>query len=434
MRIYDIIKKKRDGSTLTSDEINFFINGYTNGDIPDYQASAMLMAIYLKGLSDEETVFLTSAMTNSGDTIDLSSINGVTVDKHSTGGVGDKTTLIVAPVLASLGCKVAKMSGRGLGHTGGTIDKLESIDGFKVELPFDDFIKQVNDIGLCIVGQSGDLAPADKKLYALRDVTATVDNTALIASSIMSKKLASGSQNIVLDVKCGSGAFMKTPQDAKKLARTMVDIGNSSGKKTTALITNMDVPLGNSIGNSLEIIEAIKVLKNEGDCDDLYEICVMLASYMYSSCTSKQVEECKLEVKEVLKNGLAFEKFKQMIKSQGGNTEVIENPELFIKSKISYEIISEKDGYISSMDSEKIGIASVILGAGREKKDNPIDYSAGIVLNYKIGSFVKKGDILATFYSSSQSKIDNAKPIFLSSYEFSDTLPIKKTLIYEVVK
>lgn len=434
MRMYDIIKKKRDGITLNKDEIDFFINGYTNGDIPDYQASAMLMAIYLKGLNDEETVFLTSAMANSGDSIDLSSISGATVDKHSTGGVGDKTTLIVAPILAALDCKVAKMSGRGLGHTGGTIDKLESIDGFKVELPFDDFIKQVNDIGLCVVGQSGDLAPADKKLYALRDVTATVDNTALIASSIMSKKLASGSQNIVLDVKCGNGAFMKTHQDAKKLARVMVDIGNASGKKTTALITNMDVPLGNSVGNSLEVIEAIKVLKNEGDCDDLYEICVMLASYMFSSCTQKPIEECKIEVKKVLKDGSALEKFRQMVKSQGGNVEVIDDPKLFPKSKMSYEIICENNGYISAINSEQIGIASVVLGAGREKKDDLIDYSAGIVLNYKIGSFVKKGDVLATFFCSSQEKIDNAKPIFLSAYEFSNTPPIKKTLIYEVVK
>ncbi|NCC88050.1 MAG: pyrimidine-nucleoside phosphorylase [Clostridia bacterium] len=431
--MYDIIKKKRDGHSLSKDEIDFFITKYTSGDIPDYQASALLMAIYFNGMDKEETVFLTSAMASSGDVVDLSSIKNPTVDKHSTGGVGDKTTLIVAPIVAALGCKVAKMSGRGLGHTGGTIDKLEAIEGFKVEISNNDFLKQVNEIGICIIGQSGNLTPADKKLYALRDVTATVDNISLIASSIMSKKLAGGSQNIVLDVKCGNGAFMKTPEDAKNLARAMVDIGNAAGRKTTALITNMNIPLGYNIGNSLEVIEAIKVLKGE-TCDDLYEICVMICSYMYSSCSDKPIDECKIAVQEVIKNGKAFEKLKQMVAMQGGDIKLIDNPELFKKSEISFDIICENDEYISYMNSEKIGIASVFLGAGREKKGDQIDYSAGIVLKHKTGDFVNKGEVLATFYTSSHDKAQNAKKIFMDALEFSSTSPTKEPLIYEIVQ
>ncbi|MEG1436476.1 MAG: pyrimidine-nucleoside phosphorylase [Oscillospiraceae bacterium] len=433
MRMYDIIKKKRDGYALSKDEIDFFICGYTSGDIPDYQASALLMAIYFNGMDKDETVFLTSAMASSGDVVDLSSINGTTVDKHSTGGVGDKTTLIVAPIVAALGCKVAKMSGRGLGHTGGTIDKLESIDGFKVELSNEDFFNQVNEIGLCVIGQTGNLTPADKKLYALRDVTATVENISLIASSVMSKKLAGGSQNIVLDVKCGNGAFMKTPQDASKLARAMVDIGNAAGRKTTALITNMDIPLGFNIGNSLEVIEAINLLNGDG-CDDLYTLCVELCAYMYSSCTGKAVEQCRGEVKSVIKSGAALEKLREMVEMQGGNTKLIDNPKLFKKSKISFDVVCENDGYISSMNSEQIGIASVILGAGREKKGDPIDYSAGIVLKHKTGDFVKCGDILATLYTSSNDKALSAQKMFLDSLEFSIENPAMKQLIYEVVQ
>lgn len=433
MRMYDIIKKKRDGHALSKDEIDFFITGYTSGDIPDYQASALLMSIYFNGMDKKETVFLTSAMASSGDVVDLSSIKDSTVDKHSTGGVGDKTTLVVAPIVAALGCKVAKMSGRGLGHTGGTIDKLEAIEGFKVELSNDAFLKQVNEIGICIIGQSGNLTPADKKLYALRDVTATVDNISLIASSIMSKKLAGGSQNIVLDVKCGNGAFMKTPKDAKDLARAMVDIGNAAGRKTTALITNMDIPLGYNIGNSLEVIEAIKVLKGE-TCDDLYEVCVMLCSYMYSSCSGKPIDECKTQVQEVIKNGKALEKLKQMVEMQGGNIKLIDNPELFKKSEISFDVICENEGYINYMNSEQIGIASVFLGAGREKKGDQIDYSAGIVLKHKTGDFVNLGEILATFYTSSHDKAQNAKKIFMDAFEFSSTPPAKNPLIYEVVQ
>lgn len=433
MRMYDIIKHKRDGLVLTKKEIEFFISEYTSGNIPDYQASALLMAIYFNGMNTEETVELTKAMAHSGDTMDLSSIDGETVDKHSTGGVGDKTTLIVAPIVAALGCKVAKMSGRGLGHTGGTIDKLESIDGFKVEIPNEDFFKQVNKIGLSVVGQSGNLTPADKKLYALRDVTATVENISLIASSIMSKKLAGGSKNIVLDVKCGNGAFMKTPEDAKKLAKAMVDIGNSSGRKTTALITNMSIPLGYNIGNSLEVKEAISILNGEG-CKDLYNICLNLSAYMYSSCFNASIEESKDKVKEVINNGKALEKLKEMVKAQGGNDKLISNPNLFKTCPYNFDVTSDKEGYINSMNSEQIGISSVVLGAGREKKGDPIDYNAGIILNKKTGDFVSKGDTIATLYTSNESKIKDAKKLFMSSITFSDSKPDEEPLIYEIVK
>lgn len=433
VRMYDVIKKKRDGHALSKEEIEFFVKGYTAGEIPDYQASALLMAIYLNGMSKDETVFLTLAMASSGDVVDLSLINGATVDKHSTGGVGDKTTLIVAPIVAALGCKVAKMSGRGLGHTGGTIDKLESIDGFKVEISREDFVGQVNKIGLCVIGQTGKLTPADKKLYALRDVTATVENISLIASSVMSKKLAGGSQSIVLDVKCGNGAFMKTPEDASKLACAMVDIGNSAGRKTTALITNMDIPLGFNIGNSLEVIEAIGILNGQG-CPDLYEICVELSSYMYSSCTGKSAKECRSEVEAVIKSGEALKKLRDMVEMQGGDVRLIDNPELFKKSEIRFDVISKSGGYISLMDSEKIGIASVMLGAGREKKGDPIDCSAGIILKHKTGDFVHKGDLLATLCTSAMDKALSAQDLFFDAIGFSDMPPAKKPLIYEIVK
>ncbi len=433
MRMYDIIKNKRDGHTLSKEEIDFFVKGYTCGDIPDYQASALLMAIYFNGMNKEETVALTTAMANSGDTVDLSSIKGATVDKHSTGGVGDKTTLIIAPIVAALGCKVAKMSGRGLGHTGGTIDKLESIDGFKVEIPNEDFFNQVNKIGLCVVGQSGNLTPADKKLYALRDVTATVENLSLIASSVMSKKIAGGSQNIILDVKCGNGAFMKTPEDAAALARAMVDIGNAAGRKTTALITNMNIPLGFNIGNSLEVIEAVNLLNGKG-CKNLYEICVTLSSYMYSSCFNIPIEECRKEVEEVIKNGKALLKLREMVEMQGGDVSLIDNPELFKKSEICFDVLSPADGYICSMNSEQIGISSVVLGAGREKKGDPIDYSAGIILKHKTGDYVHKGDVIATLYTSTQDKAQNAEKLFLNSIEFSENLPKEELLIFDIIQ
>ena len=433
MRMYDIIRKKRDGFSLDKNEIDFFINGYTDGSIPDYQASALMMAIYFNGMTDEETANLTIAMADSGDKIDLSDIDGITVDKHSTGGVGDKTTLIVAPVVASLGCKVAKMSGRGLGHTGGTVDKLESITGFRVTLSPDEFISQVKATGICVVGQSGNLAPADKLLYALRDVTATVDSIPLIASSIMSKKLAAGSHTIVLDVKCGSGAFMKTPEDAKELAEAMVKIGNNCGRNTAAVITNMDRPLGKNIGNSLEVIEAVEVLKNNGP-EDLKEVCLTLASEIVSLSKNISIEEARNLTEDALSSGKAFEKFKEWISSQGGKREWIENPGLFPKATYSYEIKAENNGYISKMNAESIGIASVILGAGRETKEDTIDMSAGIVLNKKTGDKVSQGEVLATLYSCNEKSFDSSKEKFLSALEFSEN-PIKEEpLVFDIVR
>ena len=433
MRIYDIIKKKRDGFELTKEEIDFFIKGYVGGSIHDYQASALCMAIFFQGMNERETADLTLAMAYSGDTVDLSRFGDLTVDKHSTGGVGDKTTLIVAPIVSSLGCVMAKMSGRGLGHTGGTIDKLESIDGFNTALSPVEFFSQVEKNGVAVVGQTGNLTPADKKLYALRDVTATVDNLSLIASSIMSKKIAAGSHTIVLDVKCGSGAFMKTPEDAKELAEAMVKIGNNCGRNTAAVITNMDRPLGNNIGNSLEVIEAIEVLRNNGP-EDLKEVCLALSSEIVSLSKNIPIEEARRLTEEALSSGKAFEKFKEWVSSQGGKREWIENTELFPKAKYSFEIKAEKDGYISKMDAESIGIASVILGAGRETKEDTIDMSAGIVLNKKTGDKVEKGDTLATLYSCSEKSFNSSKEKFLSALAFSEN-PIKEEpLIFEIIR
>lgn len=433
MRIYDIIKKKRDGFELTKEEIDFFIKGYVDGSIHDYQASALCMAIFFQGMNERETADLTLAMAYSGDTVDLSRFGDLTVDKHSTGGVGDKTTLIVAPIVSSLGCVMAKMSGRGLGHTGGTIDKLESIDGFNTALSPVEFFSQVEKNGVAVVGQTGNLTPADKKLYALRDVTATVDNLSLIASSIMSKKLAAGSHTIVLDVKCGSGAFMKKPEDAKELAEAMVKIGNNCGRNTAAVITNMDRPLGNNIGNSLEVIEAIEVLRNNGP-EDLKEVCLALSSEIVSLSKNIPIEEARRLTEEALSSGKAFEKFKEWVSSQGGKREWIENTELFPKAKYSFEIKAEKDGYISKMDAESIGIASVILGAGRETKEDTIDMSAGIVLNKKTGDKVEKGDTLATLYSCNEKSFNSSKEKFLSALAFSEN-PIKEEpLIFEIIR
>ena len=432
MRMYDIIKKKRDGEILTTEEIAFFIKGYTDGSIPDYQASALMMAIFFNGMNETETVDLTLAMARSGDMMDLSLIEGETVDKHSTGGVGDKTTLIVAPIAAALGCKVAKMSGRGLGHTGGTIDKLESIPGFRVELEPELFFRQVNEIGISVIGQTGNLTPADKKLYALRDVTATVENASLIAASIISKKLAGGSKTIVLDVKFGSGAFMKTPEDAEKLAKIMVSIGNKAGRKTTAVITNMDVPLGYNVGNSLEVMEAIDILKGNG-CPDLRELCVTLSSVMYASCFGQSISDSRGEVERVIADGTALMKLREMVKMQGGDTHVIDHPETFAKSKFSYEVKCNCNGYISKMDTEKIGLSSMLLGAGREKKGDLIDYKAGIVIHKKTGDFCKSGDALATLFTDLESKIPDAEKMYLESLEFSETEPQKQNLIYKII-
>lgn len=433
MRMYDIIHKKRNGGELTEKEIKFFVNGYTGGSIPDYQASALCMAIYFRGMSVDETAALTLAMADSGDRIDLSGIDGFTVDKHSTGGVGDKTSLIVAPIVAANGGKVAKMSGRGLGHTGGTVDKLESIPGFRTSLTPDEFIKQVNDIGLCIVGQTGELAPADKKLYALRDVTATVESIPLIASSIMSKKLAAGSQGIVLDVKTGSGAFMKTVEDSERLAEEMVSIGKAAGRKVTALITDMDIPLGASVGNSLEVIEAIKTLKGEGE-KNLTEVCLSLAAQMLCTVTGRDDMVCRKMAKKSIEDGSALNKLREMITAQGGNADVIDNSGAFKQPKFYVDIISERDGYISRTDAERVGIASVILGAGREKKGDPIDSSAGIILKKKTGDSVSKGDVLATFYTDDETRIDVAKREFLDALIFGNEKPSKQKLIYKIIK
>lgn len=433
MRMYDIIHKKRNGGELSEKEIKFFVNGYTDGSIPDYQASALCMAIYFRGMSADETAVLTLAMADSGDRIDLSGIDGFTVDKHSTGGVGDKTSLIVAPIVAANGGKVAKMSGRGLGHTGGTVDKLESIPGFRTSLTPDEFIKQVNDIGLCIVGQTGELAPADKKLYALRDVTATVESIPLIASSIMSKKLAAGSQGIVLDVKTGSGAFMKTVEDSERLAEEMVSIGKAAGRKVTALITDMDIPLGASVGNSLEVIEAIKTLKGEGE-KNLTEVCLSLAAQMLCMVTGRDDMVCRKMAKKSIEDGSALNKLREMITAQGGNADVIDNSGAFKQPKFYVDIISERDGYISRTDSERVGIASVILGAGREKKGDPIGPSAGIILKKKTGDSVSKGDVLATFYTDDETRIDVAKREFLDALIFGNEKPSKQKLIYKIIK
>lgn len=433
MRMYDIIHKKRNGGELSEEEIRFFIEGYTDESIPDYQAAALCMAVYFRGMTPKETSILTLAMAESGDQIDLGGIEGFTVDKHSTGGVGDKTSLIVVPIVASCGGKVAKMSGRGLGHTGGTVDKLESIPGFRTELNPDDFIKQVNGIGLCIVGQTGELAPADKKLYALRDVTATVESIPLIASSIMSKKLAAGSKGIVLDVKTGSGAFMKTVEESENLAKEMVAIGKSAGRSVTAVITNMDIPLGDSVGNSLEVIEAIKTLKGEGE-SDLTEVCLTLAAQMLSMVTGEDEKTCYSMAKDAIDNGLAINKLREMISAQGGNANVVDDYSLFKQPKYTAEIFSERDGYIEHTDAEKIGIASVILGAGREKKGDPIDPSAGIVLKKKTGDYVKKGEPLAVFYTDDEGKIEGAKQEFLDAFTFGNERTQPQKLIYKIIK
>lgn len=432
MRMYDIIKKKRDGGELSTAEIEFFIKGYVDGSIPDYQASALCMAIFYSGMTEKETADLTLSMAHSGDTVDLSPFGNMTADKHSTGGVGDKTTLIVAPIAASLGCIMAKMSGRGLGHTGGTIDKLESIEGFNTELSAEEFFGIVKKTGLAVVGQTGNLTPADKKLYALRDVTATVDSLPLIASSIMSKKLAAGAHTIVLDVKHGSGAFMKTPKDAEALAKEMVKIGKNCGRNTSALITNMDIPLGNNIGNALEVKEAIEVLTGKGP-EDLKTICLALASQIVS--LSKGIEKTEAEklTSDALQGGKAFEKFKEWISSQGGNSEWIDNPKLFPKAEFSYDIKSTENGFISHMDAEKIGICAVILGAGRETKADTIDMSAGITLCKKTGDEIKKGDTIATLYTNKPSSLKSAEKVFLEAISVSEEKPDIKPLVYKIV-
>ncbi len=433
MRLYDIIKKKRDGGKLSKEEIDFVISGYTAGDIPDYQISALLMAIYFRGMDIGETTELTLAISHSGQRFDFKDITGIRADKHSTGGVGDKTSLIVAPVVASLGVKVAKISGRGLGHTGGTVDKLEAIKGYNAELSMKDFVRIANEVGMSIIGQSGDVAPADKKLYALRDVTATVDSIPLIASSIMSKKLALPDDCIVLDVKCGSGAFMKSEEDSLALAKLMVSIGKNAGRKMLALVTDMDAPLGCAIGNSLEVVEAINTLKCSGPAD-FTELCVTLSAYMLRLCEGENLDVCRKKVENALESGAALKKFKDMIVGQGGNPAWADDLSLFPKAKYSREIKCGKDGYIYAVNAEKYGIAALVLGAGRSKKEDVIDYSAGILIAKKRGDKVQKGDVIATIYSSSPENLDEAEKIISENTVISDKKPQVRPLVLAVAE
>lgn len=433
MRMYDLIQKKRNGGILSDAEIHHMVAGFTNGEIPDYQMSAMMMAIYFKGLNEKETLALTLEMAHSGDMLDLSGIHGKIVDKHSTGGVGDKTSLILAPMVATLGVPVAKMSGRGLGHTGGTIDKLESIPGFSTTLTTDTFIKNVNEIKLALVGQTANLAPADKKLYALRDVTATVDQISLIASSIMSKKLASGADAIVLDVKTGSGAFMKREEDSIALAKAMVKIGNGAGRKTTAVISDMDQPLGFFIGNALEIKEVIETLKGNGP-QDLTQLCLVLGAHMLFNVNAvSSVEKGMEQLKETIENGSALEKFAQFVKAQGGNEQAIYDTSLLPKASLTEDVPSPTEGYVIKMYTDEIGIASLLLGGGRETKESTIDLSVGIVLHKKMGDFVKKGEILATLHANDQAKLQAAKEQLLHAYKISSFQPMLPPLIHEVI-
>ena len=433
MRMYDLIMKKRNGNVLSDEEIDFMVQGYTKGEIPDYQMSAMTMAIFFQGMNEQETLALTMSMAHSGDMLDLSDMKGIKVDKHSTGGVGDKTSLALTPMVAALGVPVAKMSGRGLGHTGGTVDKLESIPGFRTSLETDEFIDIVNSCGLCVAGQSGRLCPADKKLYALRDVTATVDNMPLIASSIMSKKLAAGAKNIVLDVKCGSGAFMKDIESARTLAQKMVDIGRACGRNMSAVISDMDVPLGFAIGNSLEVKEAIALLKG-ADIPDLRRICLALSAELIAMIREVSVEEAYKIAETALDSGAALAKMKEWISAQGGDVSLIDDTDKFPKASVVYELRCEKDGYIAHMNAELIGRAACDLGAGRKTKADNIDHSAGIVLCKKTGDFVKQGEVLAIFHTSDKVKLEDAKNIFMQSLEFSEENRADNALILDIIR
>ena len=433
MRMYDIIQKKRDGFELSDNEIKFFIEGYTKGEIPDYQASALCMAIFFRGMSEAETVTLTKCMAESGDQLDLSRFGTLTADKHSTGGVGDKTTLIVAPVVACLGGIVTKMSGRGLGHTGGTVDKLESIPGYRTSLSEEEFISQAEAVGVAVIGQTGNLTPADKKLYALRDVTATVDSIPLITASIMSKKLAAGSKNIVLDVKYGSGAFMKTKEDAVKLAENMVKIGKGCGRNVTAVLTNMEVPLGSNIGNALEVKEAINVLRGRQD-DELARVCIVLASEMIAQVRGIDSKDAEALVTDAIEDGAAFEKMKEWISAQGADPKCLCDTELLPSAPVIYPVLSDTDGYITKTDAHLIGTAAMILGAGRASKEDKIDFSAGIVMEKKPGDCVKKGDVLCRLHTSDVSKIPAAEQTFRSALCFGAEPPEKQELIYRIIK
>ncbi|MGX7014290.1 pyrimidine-nucleoside phosphorylase [Vagococcus silagei] len=431
MRMVDIIMDKRDGKKLSQEEIDFVITGYTDGSIPDYQMSAFLMATYFTDMTDEEITYLTMAMSQSGDMIDLSEINGIKVDKHSTGGVGDTTTLVLAPLVASVGAAVAKMSGRGLGHTGGTLDKLEAIPGFEVEIQNDQFIKIVNESHVAVAGQSGDLAPADKKIYALRDVTSTVDSIPLIASSIMSKKIASGADAIVLDVTTGDGAFMKNLEDAERLAHTMVRIGKLANRQTMAIISDMSQPLGNAIGNANEIQEAIDALRGNGP-EDLMEMVYVLGSQMVVLAEkAATLEEARKMLEESISSGKALNKFKEMVANQGGNPDVVDHPELLPQAKYTFELPAKESGVISKMVADQIGVAAMLLGAGRRTKEDVIDYAVGLNLNKKVGDAVQEGESLVTIYSNRED-IEDVKKVLYDNIFISES-GIEPKLIHEII-
>lgn len=434
MRMYDIIKKKRDGKQLSPDEINYFVGNYTKGNIPDYQASALLMAIYFNKMSKEETLDLTKAMIDSGDTFDLSGINGIKVDKHSTGGVGDTTTLILGPMVAACGVPFVKMSGRGLGHTGGTLDKLESIKGFRVELSNDEFVRNTNEINIAICSQTGNITPADKKLYALRDVTATVDNLSLIASSVMSKKLAIKNDGLILDVKVGSGAFMKNVEDAIVLAKEMVSIGNLYGRKTIAIVTDMDEPLGKAVGNALEVKEAIETLQGRGP-EDITELCLVLGSKLLLIAGKvSDEEEGKNMLKEAIDSGKAYKKLIELVEYQNGDIEMIKNQDLLPRAKYVIEVKATENGYVKSINAEEVGKIAQFLGAGRETMDSVLDLSVGIILNKKVDDKVNNGDILAYIHSNDLDKANNAKTRLLNTFIIGEKNKLSKQLIYEVVE
>jgi pyrimidine-nucleoside phosphorylase len=433
MRMYDVIKKKRDGGTLTEGEIRDFVTGYVAGEIPDYQAAALCMAIYFRGMTVEETTALTLAIRDSGDILHMDVGQGLRVDKHSTGGVGDKTSLVVAPLVASLGVKVAKMSGRGLGHTGGTVDKLESISGFRTDIPTDEFQRMVDRVGIAIVGQSADLAPADKKLYALRDVTATVDSMPLIASSIMGKKLAANDDCILLDVKTGSGSFMKTAEASHELARLMVDIGKRAGKRMMALVTDMDQPLGCAIGNSLEVVEAIQTLNGHGPAD-LTTLCVELAARMLELAGQGTGADCRTRVWEAIHSGQGLDTLAAMVDAQGGESAWIKNPSLFPTARYIHAVPAPRSGYVVSMDTEGYGTASLLLGAGRNRKEDAIDHTAGIRLCAKRGDFVRAGDPLCLLYTNQETRLAAAQERVLSSVTLGDQPPAPRPLILETVE
>ncbi|UNL84084.1 pyrimidine-nucleoside phosphorylase [Priestia koreensis] len=433
MRMVDIIQKKRNGKELTTEEINFFVEGYTKGDIPDYQVSALMMAVYFQGMKSNEIATLTQAMVNSGETIDLSAIEGHKVDKHSTGGVGDKTTFIVGPLVASVGVPVAKMSGRGLGHTGGTLDKLEAIEGFHIEMTKEEFINNVNTHKLAVAGQTGNLAPADKKLYALRDVTATVDSIPLIAGSIMSKKLASGADGIVLDVKTGSGAFMKTLEDSEALAKEMVNIGNNLGRHTVAVISDMNQPLGFEVGNANEVREAVEVLQGK-KVDDLRRLSLELSSHMAVIAEIFDTyEEAYKELEKNLENGKAFEVFRSFVQAQGGNVDMIDDLSKLPQAKYQVEVKAEKDGYVSAIEAESIGIAAMYLGAGRATKDDQINHAVGITLKKKVGDKVKAGEAIVVLHTDDENPTDSIKKV-QEAYEISNSKPEERPLIHNVIK